>query len=216
MQTKRLLFIFIPALLVVGIAFFIRFTQYEPLLPDFEEVEKQREEASAFKIPVLREDPVVGNRRANITLIAFEDFGCEACDNQSRLIAQLITKHPENVKLVWKGLPVTRIPYNSRDAHLMSHCMHKQDLFDEFADRAFANRLDLSPSVLDAIATQMSGVNQNSLRNCMQTNEASDHLQRTEQLAKALDIQSVPTIFLDNKQIQHPQSVEGWENFLGL
>lgn len=214
-SSKRLLLIFVPALFLVFIALLIRVNQYEPLFPDFEAYQAQQEERNKFAIPILPEDPIIGAPNAQKTIIAFEDFGCESCAAQSTLFAQLIQRHPDKVKIIWKGLPVTRFPYNSRNAHLIAVCMRRIDRFEDFADHAFANREDLSSEVLDTIIKEI-GVAPENIQACIQTGEPELHVQKTEDLAAVLDVQSVPAVFIDNKQIQPQTSVEDWERVLGL
>ena len=54
------------------------------------------------------------------------------------------------------------------------------------------------------------------LADCLADGQAEAYMAKNEQLGLALNIQSVPTFFLNNKQINPPTILEGWEAVLGL
>jgi len=213
-KTKHLFAIFIPAILLVLLIFFVRVIQYEPLFPSDEEYEKIKPQQD-FQIPIYTEDPIIGNKKAAINIIAFEDFGCEGCKTQISLLEQIMEKYPGKIKIIWKGLPVTRFPYESNLAHEYAYCINQQNKFSEFYPIAFANNDNLSEEILNLITKEID-VETKKLNECLQSNLAKAHIQKIEQLSLMLNIQSVPTIFINNKQIDPPQIIEGWETLLGL
>ena len=54
------------------------------------------------------------------------------------------------------------------------------------------------------------------LETCIQNGTADEYLATTEALARSLNIQSVPAIFIENDQIVPPNTLEGWEEILHL
>lgn len=209
-KTRHLFYIFLPALVIVGITFFIRFIQYEPLFPDLEEKTEQ-----GFSVPIFPEDPIIGQKTAPLTLIAFEDLGCDACKHQDRILNDLMQKYPGKVKLIWKSLPVTRFPVSSEQAHLHAYCAHDQNKFDEFKRFAFANSDNLNPQTLQIISEEID-LSERKLENCLESGRAESYLSRNKQLAGLLNIGSVPAFFLENKQIPAPETTDGWAALLSL
>src|SRR3989338_6953802 len=101
-RTSHLLAIFIPALLVVGFTLFIQVLRYEPLYPTQAPAAAGDDGAVAeVHVPIAADDPILGDRSAPITLIAFEDFGCEACNQQHTLFAELLKKNTGRGKIIW-------------------------------------------------------------------------------------------------------------------
>jgi len=127
--TKKLLTIFVPALLVVSLAFFIQIIKYQPLFP---KVAQQDNTPKQFVIPLYPEDPIIGSPKAPITIIAFEDFSCESCNQQSAMLEDLINKYPNKFKVIWKGLPITEFPYSSITSEKYGYCANKQNKFIDF------------------------------------------------------------------------------------
>lgn len=209
-RTRNILFLFLPAIAVVGFTLFIRVNQIEKT----GKKETQKPEMN-FTVPLFPDDPVIGNKKAPKTLVTFEDFGCESCKVQSELLDEVMKKHPDQVKIIWKGLPVTRFPFNSRQAHTYAFCAAQVGKFNEFKEMAFANSNNLSETILKTIAGEIK-LDSGDLQKCIESGKAEEHIGQVEQVAKLLDIQAVPTIFFENKQLVPPNSVAGWESLLQL
>jgi len=215
LKTKHLVIAFIPAILLVIGGLTWRIIQYEPLYPDTQKAAETADTAPGL-VPIHPDDPIIGNPKAPITIIAFEDFGCPACRQQAAVLGQLTDKYPNDVRIVWKGLSVVRFPYSTRTAHEYGYCAHKQGHFNTFKTLAFANSDNLSKSTVDDIVNSIDGIKQKKFNECLSSGEPLVYMVDTERLGRALNIQEVPAVFLDNRQIKAPQILEGWESLLGL
>jgi protein-disulfide isomerase len=211
---KTLLFLFIPAIIIACFTLFIRVIQYQPLYPKIENYDKLNTHES-LTIPIYLEDPIIGDKKAGKTIIAFEDFACEGCKIQSIILDQLLQKNPGKLKIIWKGLPVNQFPYPSELAHKYAFCANEQEKFIEFQKLAFTNGDNLSAEILDIIISQLD-IKESKFKTCLESNDPQKHITQTEQLGMVLNIQSVPTFFMNNKQIETPTNIEGWETLLKL
>lgn len=212
MKTKQLLIVFIPALLVAAVALFVRIVQYEPLFPKVDEKELKQK---VVTVPIYPDDPIIGNKKAPITIVVFEDFACPACRDQAAVLDELISAYPKRVKIVWKGLPVSEFPHPTEIAQKYGYCANRQDKFEPFKTFAFENIGNLSEEVLNEIATQI-GVKEKNFKECVAGEDAAQYIARVEQIARYLNIQAVPTVFIDGKQVNPAYNVEGWATMLGL
>ncbi len=210
MGTKKLLAIFIPAIVLAGFVFFIQVLRYEPLFP-----EKTETETTNFSIPILPDDPVVGLKRAGKTVVAFEDYSCTSCNEYDAILTQLISKYPVALKVVWKGLPVTKFPYPSEPAITYGYCAQQQNKFPEFKALAFSLSDQLSEAVLQKIGSDI-GLDPEKLALCVESDAAKAHVEQNKTIAVLLNIQAVPTFFVDNKQVTVAPTIEAWEQALGL
>lgn len=213
LKTKHILYLFLPALVVAGIALFVRIIQYQPLFPKISP--EQAANPVAKILPIFPDDIIIGEKKAPITLVAFEDLGCESCKAEDEMLNALLVKYPNKLKIVWKGLPVAVFPYPTENAQKYAYCAHKQKKFNVFKDYAYANIDNLSDATLDGIADKIE-LDKTKLKECVAEDTTTQHLTRVKELANSLNIQSVPTFFLNNKQIQSPQTEEGWILLLGL
>lgn len=213
LKTRQLIVIFLPALLIIFSIFFIRFIQYQPLYP--EQKASENSMPNDFNIPIFSEDPIIGDRQAGTTLIVFSDLGCTHCGQLFSLWLELAQTYPKKFKIIWKALSATQFPYSSEEANRYSFCANQQGKFLEFANLAFQNNSNLSPTTIESLA-ETAELNNSKLTDCLNSGEADIYLQKAEQLATLLNVQYVPTIFLNNKQIEIPQIEEGWKTLLGL
>lgn len=212
-KSQHVIFVLLPALLLVAVIFGVKAFQYTVLFGDDTQTEETPETLDL--IPILPEDPIVGIPSAPHTVVAFEDFGCEGCKTQNALLKQLEQTHPGKIKLIWKGLPVATFPYSSEPAHEYAYCAHAQGAFDEFKELAFANHNNLSKNTLDVITNEIE-LDQDILNTCLASGKPLKHIDTVRQLARILHVQHVPTFFIDNTQIVTPTSIEEWEAVLGL
>lgn len=211
-KTYKFLIILIPAILIACLALFIRFIQYKSTS---ETILSEETEKNLIVIPIYSDDPVLGNKKASHTLIIFEDFGCEACKYQSEIFEELRNKYPQKIKVIVKGLSIINFPISTRNALEYSFCANKQKKFFEFSKQAFAMQNNLDENSLKKIMEKI-GTNEEKNNKCLQSIEMKEYLSKNEILARTLNIQSLPAIFLDNKQITPPNDVAGWEAFLEL
>lgn len=211
MSTKKLLLIFIPLLVLAGLALFIRIIQYEPLFPK----QKDTTDKTILQVPIYAEDPITGDKKSPLTLIAFEDFACENCKLEADLLKQILKESPNTLKIVWKIFPITRYPVDSTLSAEYGYCANQQGKFEEFKSYAFENASDLSETTLKTIATQIK-LDDKKLKTCLESKAATASLEANKNLAGALQIQVLPTMFLNNKQIQAPKTIEGWRTLLGI
>jgi len=213
-HTHKTLLVLIPAIVIAALALFIRFIQFEPIIPDELKAGSKRQN-TGVQIPIYPEDPIIGNHKAPTTLIAFEDFGCSHCQSLSTTFNKLMEKYPNKIKIIWKGLAVKQFPTPTNLAHEYAYCADRQGKFVEFASFAFANGDNLTEETLKQISKSIE-LKEKSLQECIGSGLAKSHNEKNEMLATFLNIQSVPTIFLNNKQINPPSDTEAWQAVLGL
>jgi protein-disulfide isomerase len=216
LKTHKVLLILLPAILIATLALFVRFIQYRPLIPkELRDRAQNQTQQTGINIPLYSDDPIVGNKKAPTTLIIFSDFGCEHCRALSVTLDELLAKYPDKIKIIWKGLSVTKFPYSTETALRYAFCANRHEKFAEFAKFAYANYNQLTSQTLKSIVTNV-GLNEKKLNDCLSLAEIEDYNKRNELLGMALNIQIVPTIFFNNKQINPPADLAGWEAVLGL
>ena len=214
MMTRHFFYIFVPAILFLSLIFFVRIIQYQPLDQTTEtptEIAVQK----TFSIPIFPEDPIVGLKNASKTIIVFGDFSCENCAHEYDLLKQIMQEYPNKVKIVWKGLPIKTVPFNSETAQKHGFCANKQHIFEAWIDAAFAHGESLDDATLTTLGSD-TGLDTKQLATCLESKETADYIQKTKDLAQVLNIQSVPTLFFNNAQIASPQTIEEWKTLLSL
>lgn len=212
-RNKTFYLLIAAGILVAGLGVFVQWLRYEPLYPG---KTSSQESAALNIIPLFPDDPLLGFSRAPVTVVAFMDLGCPSCREDTRVFMKLIEKRPQKLRLVWKGLPTTRVPYSSDVALIHAWCAAKFGKFAEFLSAAIEQGdAILEDAVLRETRSSV-GLQTAAFEQCLSGREATSAAERTAEIAKTAGIQRVPTIFINNKQIQPPSSVEEWETLLGL
>jgi len=212
-KTRHLIFIFIPAILLLLVFVYAQVLRYEPLYPDYAKLAQDLEQPDF--VPIFTDDAIVGNRQATKTIIAFEDIACEHCKDQMDDFKELVRQYPRDVKIVWKGLSVVDFPQDSTRAHEYLFCANEQGRFLDFQSQAFANQTTLTEATLQGIASSV-GLDDNLLQNCLASGRASTYIEHTRELARSLNITAVPTAYIDGERIDTSITFNGWKTLLGL
>ncbi len=214
-NTKHILLALIPAVLFLGAIVWFEASSYRSLFSGPVTQTQPSENKELDIVPILPNDPLLGDPRAPNTIIAFEDYGCHGCAAQEPMLQELFDTYPTQLKLIWKGLPINRLPNNTERAHEYAFCAEEQALFTQFKSHAFANSTDLSVSVLNTIATNIH-MDLDALTACLTSGRAAQKNEEVKAIAKILGIQTVPTFFVNGTQIATPSSVAAWKTVLGL
>lgn len=214
-KPRHIFLLFTPVLLLTAVIFFVRFVQYRPLYPKAEDYQPPATAEADFKIPIYEHDPIIGDKKAPKTVIVFADFACGHCAEQFTLFAELLDAYPQKIKIIWKGLPVVKFPLSSILAHHYGFCLREQGKFADFYPLAFNNYADLSQPVLDLLVAEIKA-DDKKLKQCLSSSRPADYVMLNENLARFLNIQAVPTVFINNKQVEPPALLEGWTALLGL
>lgn len=211
LQHRQLAYVFIPALLLAGLALFIQIVKYEPQFPKTDPNQKQ----AGLTVPILSDDIITGPAAAPTMLVVFSDFACAACNTQHGYLSTVQTESKGKLKIVWKMLPVAQFPYPSENATRYGYCANKENKFNSWSNTAFANAQDLSDGNLKIMADTIK-LTSDSFTKCLGTAAPQQYVDKVKQVAQILNIQSVPTFFLNNQQIQPGNSVAEWKTILHL
>lgn len=204
---------FLPLIILLG--YFLVDILQKNYKESLENEKAYRNQRTLDLVPIFPGDPLLGDARASITIIAFQDLGCPDCSDQNEFFKQLLEKHPNVFKIVWKGLPVTKYPVDSRKANEMAYCAHKLGKFTNFKNYAYANLDNLSDTVLQTII-EATKINPEAMTTCLEEGYGTKKIEEVESIAREISIQSVPTLFVNNRQLVLPNTLEAWEEFFEL
>lgn len=151
--------------------------------------------------------PTKGSADAPVTVVVFSDFQCPYCKQATPVLNQVMEAYGNNVRLVFKHLPLSSIHPQALGAAQAGVCAEKQGKFWDYHDRLFASSPDLSPAVLEKIASDI-GLNTREFRSCIDDEESRSAILRDLQTAKKLGIQGTPTIVINGQILKEAVSFE--------
>jgi protein-disulfide isomerase len=129
----------------------------QPVIKDFRGVEK--------------DDHVMGNPKAKLTIVEFSDFECPFCSRIHPTLERLVSER-DDIKWVYRHFPLTQIHSQALSSAIASECVAElggNDSFWEFANALFVNQSSLGQSLYESEAQKL-GIDLNKFKEC-QTSE---------------------------------------------
>lgn len=150
--------------------------------------------------------PFKGPADAPVTFIEFSDFQCPFCARVSALVDQVLKAYPNEVKFVYKELPL-RIHPDAMNASRAGLAAHRQGKFWEMHDKMFANQRALDPESLKKYAREI-GLDMARFEADMNSPEVQKQIDEDVRLAQASQVTGTPTLFINGKRVVN-RSFEG-------
>jgi len=145
---------------------------------------------------VAAEGPARGPENARVTIVEFSDFQCPFCSRALPVLEQVLEKYPDDVRLVYRHLPLDRIHDRARPAAEASLCAHDQDAFWPYHDKLFENRSALQQEDLLRYAGEV-GLDAERFAACLDGGEFVDEIEADLQAARAAGITGTPAFVVN-------------------
>lgn len=124
----------------------------------------------------------------------------------------MLEQYPNDVKLVFKNFPLTRIHKSAMNAAIAALAAHQQGKFWEFHSQLFENYNQLSDAKFDEIAQSL-GLNMEQFKQDMQNPALSAIVQRDLQDGVAAGVRGTPSIFINGRMLQQ-RSLPGFKQII--
>lgn len=162
--------------------------------------------AQPINIPVYKNDQTYGT--GPLQIIEFTDFNCKKCSEIHKKLIDFVKKDPSKSKLIWKGLPQTKIfSGDTKKIHQYAYCAGMQNKFWQFINLAMQD-YNLNNSDLTKIITKLK-LNTNSLNTCLGSQVELDSVTVSSSLfAKQVGFYKAPTIFINNYWINTDEGID--------
>ncbi len=106
-------------------------------------------------LKVIGESPTTGSPNAKTVLVEFSDFQCPYCAEAHKTLKDLISKHHDDIKLVYKNFPLTSIHSEALPAAKAAWAAFQQGKFWEYHDALFSQQQKLSEALYIDIAKKL-------------------------------------------------------------
>jgi protein-disulfide isomerase len=142
--------------------------------------------------------PIRGPEHAKVTIVEFSDFHCPACIAVQPTLLQVLARYPNDVRLVYRHLPLDELHPNARKVAEASWCADQQGKFWAFHDRVFAMGRGSTPDKLSDIAAK-AGMDVNALDACMASERPKTAVQKDVETAAQLGVSGTPGFFINGR-----------------
>lgn len=142
-------------------------------------------------------DPVVGNPKATVTIIAFYDPRCPYCRRMEPQMAAWL-QNDTGVRVVYKDLPILGPPSVLGSRALLA--AQRQDGYQKLRDAMMRGSPDITEATIHADADEV-GLDWTKLQKDMADPAIQQRLDANIRLAKALDIDGTPSFVVGDRLV---------------
>jgi len=154
--------------------------------------------------------PVLGVEDARVTVVEFSDFQCPFCSRVTPTLLQLQKEYPEDVKVVFKHLPLTSIHPRSPAAHAAAEAAHRQGKFWEMHNKIFANQRDLADETFIVYAGEL-GLDVDQFKTDLASDDVKSRVTSDSREAQSLGVSGTPSFFINGKYLSGAQPLEAFK-----
>jgi predicted DsbA family dithiol-disulfide isomerase len=155
--------------------------------------------------------PAKGSSKPAVTIVEFSDFECPYCSSVQRTLKQVLEKYSDEVRLVFKHLPLEG-HRNSLPAARAAYCAAEQDRFWQFHDVLFGVK-ELSPAVFTQIANDL-GLGMAKFQACLDSEQSRTGVVKDLETARLFRIESTPSFIVNGKLIQGALSFADFQKII--
>jgi protein-disulfide isomerase len=153
----------------------------------------------AFRATIdLAGTPSRGPEQARVTVVEFSDFHCPFCRRVQPTLNQLLAKYPNDLRLVYKHMPLDQLHPQARRAAEASWCAQQQGKFWEYHDQLYAGGPDGSDATLSGIAARV-GLDAAKYQQCMSGGAAAAEVQKHVEEGSRYGVNGTPGFFINGR-----------------
>jgi protein-disulfide isomerase len=194
----------VTGLVIVGIGAMIFARSGTPTSP-------QDESVRGYDFKITESDHVKGPDTAVLTFVEFSDFQCPACRSYEGALSTIMDEFPGQIRLVYKHFPLRTIHPQADLAARASVAASLQGKFWEMHDILFEkqNEWSRNAKAKDLFITYAGtiGINTEQFTADLEKEEVRNKVNSDYALGMELEISGTPTLYLNNKLFERPQSL---------
>lgn len=146
------------------------------------------------------EHPSRGPVEATVTIVEFADFECKQCRDMYLTLKTVQENYPDQVRLVFRQLPLNTIHSHAQRAAEASLCAFEQGGFWEYHDALFGNADDLTMDSLNYWAGII-GLDVERFGDCLAGGAKAAAVRRDIEDAIARGAYSTPTLYINEQML---------------
>ncbi|MEJ1929042.1 thioredoxin domain-containing protein [Nostoc sp. NIES-2111] len=183
------------------------YQKYQKKLKEF------AEEAKNHPSEVIGTSPTTGSIEGKILLIEFSDFQCPYCAQASSVLKQFLSKHQQEVTLIYKHFPITSIHSEAMPAAKAAWAAEQQGKFWEYHEALFKQQKRLNEGLYRNIAKSL-GLNIEKFDKDRLGEAANSAIQQDIDMVNQLGINSTPFFIMGSENFAGVLSLDDMEQLL--
>jgi len=154
--------------------------------------------------------PARGPEHAPITIVEFSDFECPYCARLAPILKQLLAAYPQDIRLVFRNLPLQAIHPKAIRAAEAAACAREQGKFWEMHDAIYAGQDMLNNKELREKAASIE-LNAQQFKSCTDTRQELTAIQADADAAAQLGLTATPTAFVNGRYVDGVMLLYQWK-----
>ena len=152
-------------------------------------------------------DHIRGPDDALVTLVEYGDFECPYCGQAETVIRQLLTDFGQDLRYVWRHLPLSDVHTTAQLAAEAAEAAHAQGKFWEAYDALLAHPDIFTPRDLDEIAASLD-LDRTHFWEQIRHHDHAERIAEDVASADASGVAGTPTFFINSRRHQGAYDVE--------
>jgi Na+/H+ antiporter NhaA len=144
-------------------------------------------------------DHIRGPDDAPVTLVEYGDFECPYCGQAEQVIRELLAAHGDDVRYVWRHLPLNDVHPMAQTAAEASEAAAAQGKFWEMYDTLLSHQGELSPRDLIRYAQELD-LDVDRFRNELRRREYAARVSEDVASADESGVSGTPTFFINGRR----------------
>jgi protein-disulfide isomerase len=144
-------------------------------------------------------DHIRGSEDAPVTLVEYGDFECPYCGRAEPVIRELLSSFDDDVRYVWRHLPLNDVHPNAQLAAEASEAAAAQGHFWEMHDTLLQHQGDLRPSHIATYAQEL-GLDSQRLLSELHRREYAARVGKDVTSADESGVSGTPTFFINGRR----------------
>lgn len=151
--------------------------------------------------------PSLGPEDATVTIVEFSDYQCPFCQRAEPVVKEVMARYPEQVRVVYRHLPLDSIHPRARVAAEASVCAEAQGRFWDYHALLFTNRQALSDEDLARYAEEL-GLDTDAFAACREGTVAKERVDSDVEAARVAGASGTPAFFINGIHLTGAKPVE--------
>ncbi len=156
------------------------------------------------RVAVTDAGPSKGNPSAKVTVVEFADFQCPYCGRLQPILADVLGQFPDDVRLVYRQLPIPQLHPSAYMAAQASICSDEQGHFFEMHDALFGHFASGTPLQAEDVMAlgKRVGLDAEKFDSCLNSGRAKNVIDRDTVEADALGVEGTPAVFVNGRPMR--------------
>jgi predicted DsbA family dithiol-disulfide isomerase len=163
-----------------------------------------------YRVNVAATGPARGKDDAPVTIVEFGDFQCPYCREAEDSLRTVFERHPDQVRLVFRNLPLASVHPNATVAAEAGVCAERQGMFWQMHDAMYQDQSALSETALKDTAKRL-GLKMDGFAACLEDPQTREQLDTDRKAADELDVTGTPFFFINGRPLNGSVPVERFE-----